>query len=55
MEQKNNLNINTDMNAMSMDETEDEEVKRNCFGMKHYESSGSEEQEESDDDSVQSG
>jgi hypothetical protein len=55
MEQKNNLNINTDMNAMSMDETEDEEVKRNCFGMKHYESSGSEEQEESGDDSVQSG
>ncbi len=26
-----------------MDETEDEEVKRNCFGMKHYESSSDEE------------
>jgi len=54
MEQKNKLNIKDDMNTMSMDETEDEEVKRNCFGMKHYESSSNEEQE-SDDDSVESG
>jgi hypothetical protein len=34
-----------------MDETEDEEVKRNCFGMKHYESS-SEDGGSDDDDSV---
>eukprot|EP00979_Chaetoceros_neogracilis_P005365 scaffold982_cov234-Chaetoceros_neogracile.AAC.5 len=33
-----------------MDETEDEEVKRNCFGMKHYESSSQD--GGSDDDSA---
>ena len=41
--------INSNMN---MDETEDEEVKRNCFGMKHYETSSD---EESDEESVASG
>lgn len=30
----------------NMDDTEDEEVKRNCFGMKHYETSSEEESDE---------
>jgi len=50
--QKLKKNIDTSTRMMNMDETEDEEVKRNCFGMKHYESSSKE--EESDDDSVAS-
>jgi hypothetical protein len=39
-------NYTTDIDTRTdthMDETEDEEVKRNCFGMKHYESSSDEE------------
>jgi hypothetical protein len=39
-----------DIEMMNMDETEDEEVKRNCFGMKHYESSSQD--GGSDDDSA---
>ena len=39
-------NYTTDIDTRTdthMDDTEDEEVKRNCFGMKHYESSSDEE------------
>ena len=44
MDITNYLNdIDTNKN---MDETEDEEVKRNCFGMKHYESSSDESEDE---------
>jgi hypothetical protein len=35
---------------MNMDDTEDEEVKRNCFGKMHY-TETSEEDEDSDEES----
>lgn len=47
-------NLSDIITGINMDETEDEEVKRNCYGMKHYESS-SDEGESSDCDSVSSG
>ena len=46
MDISRNKDIDT---SMMMDETEDEEVKRCCFGMKHYESSSD---EDSDCESV---
>lgn len=46
MDISRNKDIDT---SMMMDETEDEEVKRSCFGMKHYESSSD---EDSDCESV---
>lgn len=47
-------NLSDIVTGMNMDETEDEEVKRNCYGMKHYESS-SDDGETSDCDFVSSG
>ncbi len=41
--------MNTNMN---MDETEDEEVKKNCFGMKHYTETSDSSDSDSDDDEM---
>jgi hypothetical protein len=38
------------LHNMNMDDTEDEEVKRNCFGKMHY-TETSEEDEDSDEES----
>lgn len=45
----NNLEKGLDTSKINMDETEDEEVKANAFGMRHYHSSS--EEEDSDDES----
>lgn len=45
----NNLEKGLDISKINMDETEDEEVKANAFGMRHYHSSS--EEEDSDDES----